>query len=125
MRDKSVIAFAGIGNPARFTAMLEELGAEVTASFPFPDHHLYTHADAEELLTLRSRSNAQLVTTEKDLARLVNAGLSSVALGRLYDEAAAVPIETRLDGSNANRFETLLDDAITEGGYRGRSYRNV
>lgn len=67
---RHVLAFAGIGRPAKFFDSLRELGATLVDEVAFPDHHPYT---AAEIAALRDRARAAaatLVTTEKDLVRL-------------------------------------------------------
>ena len=77
---KRVMAFAGIGRPAKFFETLRAGGAEVVSVVPFADHHRYTN-DEIELLKARARDeNAQLVTTEKDFARLSHAARADVAV---------------------------------------------
>lgn len=83
--------FAGIGRPEKVAATLREAGAEVVRLTAFPDHHPYSEADAERLLADAAREGLDLVTTEKDLARL--AGLDG-ARGRLV--AQSRPIAVRL-----------------------------
>lgn len=70
LKGRRVLAFAGIGRPEKFFRTLRTLGAEVVATYAFPDHHVY---GARELAQLRKRSdskNAVLLTTEKDFVRL-------------------------------------------------------
>ncbi len=71
IRGRSVAAFCGIGNPDAFRQTLGEVGAEVVAFRPFPDHHAYTRDDVE---ALRSWAGAQpadaVVTTQKDMVKL-------------------------------------------------------
>lgn len=69
LRSRRVLAFAGIGDPERFFAMLRAKGVDVAATQAFPDHHPFT---ASDIARLASRANSQgllLVTTEKDHAR--------------------------------------------------------
>jgi tetraacyldisaccharide 4'-kinase len=66
-----VVAFAGIGNPARFFRLLEAAGAVLVARHAFADHHNFTDAEATRLISEAQTQGAQLVTTEKDLVRLV------------------------------------------------------
>ena len=81
LRGKPVVAFAGIGRPAKFFDTLKALGADLVAARGYPDHHAYTDADARLLTAEAARHSAILVTTEKDHVRLYGtAALSELAL---------------------------------------------
>ena len=70
LRGARVIAFAGIGRPAKFFASLRALDCDLVSCEKFPDHHPFT---AAQIGALRSEANAtgsRLVTTTKDRARL-------------------------------------------------------
>jgi tetraacyldisaccharide 4'-kinase len=67
---KRVLAFAGIGDPARFFRTLGASGIEVVAKRVFADHHPYSKSEIEALTAEAKRGALTLVTTEKDLARL-------------------------------------------------------
>jgi tetraacyldisaccharide 4'-kinase len=67
---KRVLAFAGIGDPARFFRTLGASGIEVVAKRVFADHHPYSKSEIEALTAEAKRGTLTLVTTEKDLARL-------------------------------------------------------
>jgi tetraacyldisaccharide 4'-kinase len=67
---KRVLAFAGIGDPARFFRTLSANGIEVVAKRAFADHHPYSKNEIEQLIVEAKRDGLTLVTTEKDLARL-------------------------------------------------------
>jgi len=69
-KGERVVAFAGIGQPARFFKTLEELGATLVGTESFADHHPYTAAEIERLRGKARAANARLVTTEKDYVRL-------------------------------------------------------
>ncbi len=98
-----VIAFAGIGRPSKFFKSLAREGAEIVASHSFADHAPYSTAVLQRLLKEARQKGAQLVTTEKDAARLP-AGFrpevvvfpvrlvfaDEAALGRLLQKAGIV-----------------------------------
>jgi tetraacyldisaccharide 4'-kinase len=67
---KRVLAFAGIGDPARFFRTLGASGIEVVARRAFADHHPYSKSEIEQLIAEARRDGLTLATTEKDLARL-------------------------------------------------------
>lgn len=64
------LAFAGIGRPGKFFATLEGLGGTVVARHAFGDHEVYSRAILQRLEAEAKALGAQLVTTEKDAARL-------------------------------------------------------
>jgi len=89
--DKPVFAFAGIGRPEKFTASLEETGAQVIGSCFFADHHPYTD---DEILELKAvAGEAMLVTTEKDFVRLSTKsreGIKVLKVAAVFDDAGAI-----------------------------------
>ena len=70
LKGERIVAFAGIGRPQKFFTMLERLGAQIVATRSFGDHHVYRSEQINALRALAARSQALLLTTEKDAARL-------------------------------------------------------
>jgi tetraacyldisaccharide 4'-kinase len=66
--DGPIVAFAGIGRPAKFFRTLAAAGARVAAQHAFPDHYAYAERDLARLAA--EARGARLVTTEKDWVRL-------------------------------------------------------
>src|SRR5580704_10380117 len=68
LRGKRVLAFAGIGDPARFFRTLRASGIDVVSERVFADHHPFTQSEIEALVAEAKIDALTLVTTEKDLA---------------------------------------------------------
>ncbi|MBA4791848.1 MAG: tetraacyldisaccharide 4'-kinase, partial [Rhizobiales bacterium] len=66
-----VIAFAGIGRPAKFFELLQQIGVDVVEQHPFPDHYPYSVAEIRALVDKAGKRGMRLVTTSKDYARLL------------------------------------------------------
>ena len=64
LKDRRVVAFAGIAKPERFFDTLRSMGIKPIRTFAFGDHHVYSQRDIEH------RRGDVLVTTEKDAVRL-------------------------------------------------------
>jgi tetraacyldisaccharide 4'-kinase len=109
LQGQRVVAWAGIGAPQRFFALLRSLGAEVVATVAFGDHQPLTESYAGRLLGLAAQHAATLVSTEKDMARLRG------AIGALADLAATtrvLPIELAFAESDATCLAELVDKAV-------------
>ena len=72
IKNKKVLAFAGIGNPVNFFNLLKNNNIEMTETLSFPDHYNFKKTDILNLNKRAKKLNACLVTTEKDYFRLSN-----------------------------------------------------
>ena len=86
LRDREVLAFAGIGRPEKFFDTLRSIGAQVVETESFPDHHAFTAREIAGLHSRAKRLGAALVTTEKDAVRL----------GKAADELLVLPVTLKL-----------------------------
>ena len=96
------LAFAGIGDPEKFFATLRGLGAPLVRTVALDDHQKLARPMIQRLMKEAQSMNAQLVTTEKDAARLP-ADLRSGIL--------SLPV--RLESDDANGLKTLLEPVLS------------
>jgi tetraacyldisaccharide 4'-kinase len=114
LRGKRVLAFAGIGDPARFFSTLRASGIDVVRERAFADHHPYSRAEIETLIDEARRDVLILVTTEKDLARLRQGD-------SLPDWAQQiVPFAVTLEFDDAARLRKFVTDRLFKA--RGRRF---
>jgi tetraacyldisaccharide 4'-kinase len=68
----SVVAVAGIARPGRFFSDLRAAGWPIARELAFRDHHRYSASDVARIFrTAREQGADLVVTTEKDLVRLL------------------------------------------------------
>ena len=70
LRERPVVAFAGIGRPEKFFETLAESGCTVIARHAFADHHRYKPGEIAAIVGEARERDAVPVTTEKDHVRL-------------------------------------------------------
>jgi tetraacyldisaccharide 4'-kinase len=105
---RPVLAFAGIGDPGKFFATLDEAGVAVRARRAFPDHHVYSEADVTSLLAEASAGGLVPATTEKDMVRLA-AQPQTAAFA-----TATRPLKVTLTIDDAAGFAELLRRAARQ-----------
>ena len=100
LRDRSVLAVSGIGNPKAFVRQLEATGARAV-SMEFPDHHFFTASEISEIAR-RGRDFDYIVCTLKD----------AVKLGPQWP-ADARPLWYVSLSVNVERGEAAIDEILT------------
>ncbi len=105
-KKKRCLAFAGIGDPAKFFRSLEEVGVDLVARHGFPDHHVYSEEEVEELLAEAEEKELTLVTTTKDMARLHHGGSAAERLAGNCEV-----FEIRLEFDDPRTLGLLLEEA--------------
>lgn len=101
LREKRVVAFAGIGRPQKFFNTLQELGAVLVDVHAFADHYRYKPSEIETILEQARQVDAVCITTEKDHVRI------PLPLGNYVKE---LPIELRFEADDG--LDKLLLAAI-------------
>lgn len=72
LEGKRLLAVCGIGNPETFVATLMRCSPKSVELLAFPDHHVYTEADAARIhAAFRAAEADIIVTTQKDEQKLV------------------------------------------------------
>ena len=100
---RNVVAFAGLARPEKFFAMLREMGCNVIDAVPFPDHHVFNHAEIADLHRKAAQADATLVTTAKDHVRLPEDA-----------RAGVLRIDGRLNFDDPARMVELLTATIAQ-----------
>jgi tetraacyldisaccharide 4'-kinase len=93
LNDQPVVAFAGIGRPAKFFDTLRAAGARLVETHGFADHYPYSAAEVAALKNQAVRAKAMLMTTEKDLVRLAShqrEGIEVLPVNAVFDDHVAL-----------------------------------
>ena len=69
-KNKTIIAFAGIGNPKNFFDLLRENNLLLKEVFYYPDHYNFSKTELDILINKAKVNNAILLTTDKDYSRI-------------------------------------------------------
>ena len=103
LRSRKVLAYAGIGDPDKFFATVEQAGIAIGARRAFADHHRYNAEEAAELVMAAEHDALTLLTTEKDRARMNG----DPALAALAVQTQVLPAKLEVDEAEALRALAL------------------
>ncbi len=82
LKNKRIVAFAGIACPESFRQTLTDLGGKVIHFKGFGDHHRFRAEEIENIIKIKTDLNAHfIITTEKDWVRIRPLMLSCPELG--------------------------------------------
>ena len=101
---RSALAIAGIAEPGRFFDDLRAAGWALAETIAFRDHHPYSARDVDRILQRAARAGAaRIVTTEKDMVRLLRFRPFVVPV---------VGVPFRMQPEPPDEFNAWLADAI-------------
>jgi tetraacyldisaccharide 4'-kinase len=107
-KGRGIVAFCGIGKPWSFVEILEALGASVEASIVFADHYRLTQRDIDRIIDEAQTRGVEVVTTEKDVARLspIRGNSESGPIPNLY------ALSIKLEIEDSSRFAEYITNRI-------------
>ena len=100
-KNKKIIAFAGIGNPASFFNLLKNNSIDVLKEISFPDHYDYLNKELEDLINNAKENHIILLTTEKDYLRINDRYRENISYLKIV-----------VDIENKNKFIEQIKKAI-------------
>jgi tetraacyldisaccharide 4'-kinase len=70
LKDKKLLAIAGIGNPDNFFQLMIENGLDIKERLIFPDHYEFTEVEIQNIKKEAKNKNYQIIMTEKDYFKI-------------------------------------------------------
>jgi len=103
IRESSIAAFCGLGNPESFFSLVRRGGYRLAHTQVFRDHHTYTQSDINHVVQDSIARGARfLLTTAKD----------EVKLRSLDFELPCYSVEISIEIEEADKLETLIAVAV-------------
>ena len=93
LREDDVVAYCGIGIPAKFYASLRAAGVNVVNELAYPDHHSYSEQDFKDIFAIATERQAVVFTTEKDYVKVpehLKKLISPIKAELVFEDEAAV-----------------------------------
>lgn len=105
LRDKKIVAFAGIAEPEYFRKTIQSVGGDVVRFIAFPDHYLYESQDIIKIRDALRESEAHMIlTTEKD-------GTKLIGFPEFLDNIFMLRIDMEI-GSLQEEFKSLVMEMV-------------
>ncbi|MBI5327271.1 MAG: tetraacyldisaccharide 4'-kinase [Deltaproteobacteria bacterium] len=92
LKGKRIIALSGIADPCSFRDTLKRLEANVIKEIYYPDHHIYTLNDVEDI-ALQTSDIEMVIVTEKDAVKLRRTQIKHLPI-------YSIEIDVRLEDSD-------------------------
>lgn len=109
-RPDKVIIVCGIANPAPMNDYLAQ-HFKIAGQFVYPDHHVYSQKDIEDICTAAVAEGAAVVTTEKDMVKIDPEVFQKHAVPLHY-----LPIETEFL-KHGKEFDEMVLNAVKSNGH--------
>ena len=107
LRDKTIFAFCGLGNPNSFLQTITRYGGQLVGSRLFNDHHAYTESDLAEVY--HQCGGAQLVlTSQKDWTKIAQLSMPEGSLPLAY-----LPVKLRFTVGGES-LTALIDSVLAD-----------
>jgi len=97
--NNNFILYTGIGDPAKFINAVKSNKIKLSKSFIFRDHQEISEKKAKQILVTSEEIKADILTTEKDLMRLLNSKKNSYR-EKLFLKSKIAKIQISLDKDN-------------------------
>ncbi|MEI8393543.1 MAG: tetraacyldisaccharide 4'-kinase [Rhodospirillaceae bacterium] len=104
LRGRRVLAFCGIGRPAKFFETLREVGAIPVETRAFADHHRFRPAEIDAMLLRARELDAMPLTTAKDFMRLSESTRAQVQV---------LPVKVTWSRDDGEAFAARLKKTVT------------
>lgn len=104
-KPEKVILLSGIANPKPMERYVAD-NFELVRHFDFPDHHIFSTSDLRRICDAAAQSDAAVITTEKDMARIDTAVFDAASISLYY-----LPIEIEFLKSG-KEFDAMVLNAV-------------
>ena len=106
---ENVIVYSGVADPNKLISSIKNSNKKVISAFLLRDHQEINESLAKEILIKSEKKNADIITTEKDIVRLLRAKEGSFK-SKLFIKSNVVDLDIKTDeGLLINDIENSLN----------------